>query len=185
LPSGDYAVAVDGRVVAAVERKSLPDLIGSLTNGSLRYAIADLAAIPRAAVVVEERYSHIFSQSHVRPALVADGLAEVQVRWPMVPIVYAENRPLAEEWTYRYLAAAHAWALTEEEAPARTGDPTTELDQAPIAPEPSTAELRAWARRHGIVVPDRGRLRPEVLAAWQAGQVAESPTSATPAPPAG
>jgi len=24
-----------------------------------------------------------------------------------VPIVYAETRTLAEEWTYRYLAAAH------------------------------------------------------------------------------
>jgi hypothetical protein len=50
----------------------------------------------------------------VRPASVADGLAELQVRWPTVPIVYAETRPLAEEWTNRYLAAAHAWAEIEQ-----------------------------------------------------------------------
>ena len=32
-------------------------------------------------------------------------LAEAQVRNPSVPIVFAETRPLAEDWTYRFLAA--------------------------------------------------------------------------------
>jgi hypothetical protein len=27
----------------------------------------------------------------------------------MVPIVFCETRKLAEEWTYRYLAAAWTW----------------------------------------------------------------------------
>ena len=38
-------------------------------------------------------------------------------------------------------------------------------DQA--APQPSTAEVRAWARANGIAVPDRGKLRPDVWMAWQ------------------
>jgi hypothetical protein len=33
-------------------------------------------------------------------------------------IVFVETRQLAEEWTYRYLAAAHAWAHTEPETAA-------------------------------------------------------------------
>ena len=33
LPCGDYAVNLDGRTVAAVERKSLADLVSSLTSG--------------------------------------------------------------------------------------------------------------------------------------------------------
>ena len=107
LPCGDYGIIVDGTLVAAVERKSMPDLISSLTSGRLRYALGELAALPRAAVVVEDRYSQIYKQDRVRPALVADGLAECQVRWPNVPIVFCETRSLAEEWTYRYLAAAH------------------------------------------------------------------------------
>ena len=49
LPCGDYGVVTDGRLVAAVERKSLPDLVSSVTTGKLRYALADLAALPRAA----------------------------------------------------------------------------------------------------------------------------------------
>ena len=49
-----------GALVAAVERKSLPDLVSSLTSGRLRYALGELAALPRAAVVVEDRYSQVF-----------------------------------------------------------------------------------------------------------------------------
>src|SRR5438034_3343383 len=65
---------------------------------------------------VEDRYSQVFKLARVRPALVADGLAELQVRWPNVPIVFCDTRPLAEEWTYRFLAAARAWAGTEAAA---------------------------------------------------------------------
>ena len=173
LPCGDYGITVDGRLVASVERKSLADLVSSLTSGKLRYALAELAALPRAAVVVEDRYSQVFKLDRVRPALVADGLAELQIRWPNVPIVFCETRQLAEEWTYRFLAAAHAWAETEHATLARlsplaTTDAATELDQAPEAPAPSTAEVRAWARAIGLAVPDRGKLRPEVWTAWRA-----------------
>jgi ERCC4-type nuclease len=106
LTTGDYAAESDGRIVAAVERKSLDDLAGSIAKGTLRFALGELAGLPRAAVVVEDRYSAIFKVKFVRPALVADGLAELQARWPSVPIVFAETRRLAEEWTYRWLAAA-------------------------------------------------------------------------------
>jgi len=172
LPCGDYGITVDGRLVASVERKSLSDLVASLTGGKLRYALAELAALPRAAVMVEDRYSAVFKLDRVRPAQIADGLAELQVRWPNVPIVFCETRPLAEEWTYRFLAAAHTWAETEAASLERiaplASSTTTELGDAMGAPEPSTAEVRAWARDTSIPVPDRGRLRPEVWDAWRA-----------------
>jgi hypothetical protein len=125
-----------------------------------------LAALPRAAVVVEERYSQIFTHDRVRPATMADGLAELQIRWPEVPIVFCDTRALAEEWTYRYLAAALAWATTEAAASGRIGPVVSDLDDAPQAPGPSTAEVRTWARAHDITVSDRGKLRPEVWNAW-------------------
>jgi len=186
LPCGDYGVLFGGRLIASVERKSLADLVATLTSGKLRYALAEMAALPRAAVVVEDRYSAIFKLDRVRPALVADGLAEVQVRWPNVPIVFCETRQLAEEWTYRFLAAARAWAETEEDALERimpaagesvTGEPAAgqpSLDRARAAPAPSTAEVRAWARAQDLPVPDRGKLRPEIWDAWRS---ATSPAS--------
>lgn len=170
LPCGDYGVVADGRLVAAVERKSIGDLVSSVTNGKLRYALGDLAALPRAAVVVEDRYSALFKQRHARPAAVADSLAEYQVRWPTIPLVFCETRPLAEEWTYRYLAAAWQWAATEPAAQARTATSDPMLLTAPDRPDPTVAEVRAWARRAGLEVPDRGRLRPEIWDAWRGAQ---------------
>ncbi|MDP9397188.1 MAG: hypothetical protein M3P96_04905 [Actinomycetota bacterium] len=168
LSCGDYAVTRDRQVVAAVERKSLPDLVSSLISGRLRYALAELATLPRAAVVVEDRYSRMFTIDHVRPAQVADGLAELQIRWPTIPIVYCESRKLAEEWTYRYLAAAHAWAQAEPPAVDRIG--VGEVPGSPVRSEPSIRELRAWARAAGLPVSDRGRLRPEIHQAWRDAQ---------------
>lgn len=166
LPCGDYGVSVADRLVASVERKSLADLASSLTNGKLRFAFAQLATLPRAAVIVEDRYSQVFKLDWVRPAVVADGLAELQVRFPGVPIVFADNRQLAEEWTYRYLAAAVAWADTELAAAKRIEDVTPSAI-GPASPPPSIKEVCAWARNAGIEVPDGGRLRPEIWRAWR------------------
>ncbi|MGH3494228.1 MAG: Lsr2 family DNA-binding protein, partial [Sciscionella sp.] len=101
----------------------------------------------------------------VRPATIADGLAELQVRWPTIPIVFAETRPLAEEWTYRYLAAAHTWAHTEQAMTLRLGATHAQTPTAGT-PAPTTAEVRTWAREAGLAVADRGRLHPDIWAAW-------------------
>jgi hypothetical protein len=77
-----------------------------------------------------------------RPRLREDGQ-----RWPNVPIVFCGTRALAEVWTYRYLAAADTSALTEPVASERVGAAgIQELAEAPAAPEPTPAEVRAGAR---------------------------------------
>lgn len=163
LAVGDYAVEVGGRIVAAVERKSLPDLVSTLTAGRMRFLLAELAELPHGAVVVEDRYSQIFALDRVRPAVVAEGIAECHIRFPNVPIVFAETRGLAQEWTYRFFGAA----IAEEGASAEALPRVLDLaGGAPVPPpETTTAQVRAWARANGIVVPARGRLRPHV---WEA-----------------
>ena len=106
LFAGDYAVRGPAGVVAAVERKTANDFVASATSGALAFAMADLSALPAAAVVVEENYSGLIAHPRVRPGFMADLLARLQVRAPNVPIVYAENRRLAEDWTFRFLATA-------------------------------------------------------------------------------
>ena len=110
LPAGDYGIANDNdRSSRVVERKSLNDLVRRLIDGQLTYAIADMATLPRAAVVVEDRYSSLFKLEHTKPGFVTELLAALTVRYPTVPIHFSETRPLAEEWTYRFLGAALAY----------------------------------------------------------------------------
>ena len=113
LPAGDYGVALDGEIVAAVERKTIADLSGRLVDGQLAYALAELATMPRAALVIEDRYADLLNNPHVRPGFLADQLAAVTVRYPEVAIAFCDTRPLAEEWTFRYLAAAFTYLRTE------------------------------------------------------------------------
>jgi hypothetical protein len=161
LAAGDYGVELGGSVVAAVERKTLEDLAGSLLSGRLTYALADLMALPRAAVVVEDRYSRLFKLSHTSGTRVAEALAEAQARFPAVSVVFCETRPLAQEWTYRWLGAC----LVELAAGASTADLETSMapgDPVPAAP-PSPTAVRTWARAHGIDVSDHGRIPADVL----------------------
>ena len=109
LAAGDYAATLDGEVVAVVERKTLADLAGSLVDGSLAYLLAELATVPRAAVVVEDRYASLFKLEHVQPGFVAELLAAVQVRYPVVPIVFCDTRALAQQWAFRFLGAARVF----------------------------------------------------------------------------
>ncbi len=111
LSAGDYAVLdCDGRALAAVERKTLENLAASLNDGSLALQLTELCELPRAALVVEGSYSRLLRSEHAPPGWLADLVARLQVRYPNVAIAFCESRKLAEEWTYRYLAAAAAEA---------------------------------------------------------------------------
>jgi ERCC4-type nuclease len=97
-----------------VERKKLAELAGNVVDGSLLVTLGELATARRAAIVVEDRWADVFRLEHVAPSMVAEMLAAAQVRYPNVPIVFCENRQLAQEWAYRFLGAAASFA--DEEA---------------------------------------------------------------------
>lgn len=56
-----------------VERKTLDDLSGRIADGTLAFVMADLAATPRAAVVVEARYGDLFDVEHVQAGFLEPG----------------------------------------------------------------------------------------------------------------
>jgi ERCC4-type nuclease len=169
LACGDYGVVNDGRLVAAVERKSLPDLAGSLASRRLDYALAELAVLPRAAVVVEEDYSQLFALEYLRQARIADRLARLQVRYQSVPILFLATRGLAQEWIYRFLAAARQWAVDEPAAASRVdGQPRSRaLRSIPAAYSASESGVRTWAYTVGLPQPENGPIRPEIWATWR------------------
>jgi hypothetical protein len=109
VAAGDYAIhSTDGKLVAAVERKSLDNLASTLSDGTLAFQLQRLAELPLAAVVVEARYAALFKLEHVNGNWLADQLARLQVRYPEVQLVFADSRRLAEDWTYRFLTTALA-----------------------------------------------------------------------------
>ncbi len=161
LSAGDYGPIVDRLLQASVERKSLADLVSSLTTGTLKFQLTELSAIPRAAVVVEERYSRVFTLDRVRPSILADAIAECHIRFPTVPIVFCDTRKLAQEWTYRFLAAARVGLAEEMVGDLAVGS----LEAAqPLLPAPPTrAAVRRWATVNNVVVSDHYRIRAAVM----------------------
>jgi hypothetical protein len=117
LPCGDYAVLHEERVLASVERKTLEDLAKSLVDGSLAYALAELAGLPAGAVVVEARYADLLDVPRVRPGWLCELVAQLQVRHPSVPLVFCDSRKLGEDYTYRFLAAASTQLATSRPSP--------------------------------------------------------------------
>lgn len=107
--------------------------------------------------VVEDRCSAVFRLEHVRPAVVADGLAEVQVGSPSVPVVSCETRTPAQAWTLRFLVTAAAAADPEAEGEQRRAALAPARPLTP--PESAPAEVRLWAREQGLAVSERGGCR--------------------------
>ncbi len=110
LQAGDYAILADDEIIATVERKTLENFTASLSEGTIAFQLQRLGEAPRAAVVVEARYSALFKLDHVPGGWISDVLARLQIRYPEIQMVFADSRKFAEEWTYRFLAAALAEA---------------------------------------------------------------------------
>ncbi|MFL5859259.1 MAG: ERCC4 domain-containing protein [Solirubrobacteraceae bacterium] len=109
LPAGDYGIrAPSGELLATVERKTVENLAGSLSDGTLAFQIARLADLPLAAVAVEGRYSALLAHPHAPAGWLADQLVRLQARYPQVPVLFLDSRRHAEDWTHRFLATALA-----------------------------------------------------------------------------
>jgi hypothetical protein len=73
------------------------------------FQLQAMAELPLAAVVVEGRYPKLFDLPRVvKEGWLPDVLARLQIRYREIPIVFADSRKFAEEWTYRFLATALA-----------------------------------------------------------------------------
>ena len=75
---------------------------------TLGFAMAELAQLGTTAVVVEGTYTQLLRSGFADGAWLGDLLVRLQVRYPAVPIVFAETRALGERWTFAFFAAAAA-----------------------------------------------------------------------------
>lgn len=144
LPVGDYALVVGDELSAVLERKTPQDLATAATGGRLGLTLAELGQTLHGAIVVEGRLSDVIKEAdRVRPGWLMNVIAALQVEHPRVAWMFAETRQLAEEWAYRWLAAAsradapRAIPLLDERA----------LGEVPVAYDGRPRLLDAAARR--------------------------------------
>jgi hypothetical protein len=110
LASGDYALVKDGLVLAAVERKTLENLLGDMGKiQGLHHQLADLAGLPHAALVIEAEYRDFLNSRKTAgrwpPEHLARVLAELTALHPTLPVIFAGNRKAANAWTHHFFLA--------------------------------------------------------------------------------
>ena len=110
LATGDYSVK-GFENSWTTERKSIPDLIGSLTHGRDRFMreLQRMKAYPFRRLLIEGKREDIEShnyRSRATPQSILGSLAAIEIRYNL-PIVYAESRlkaaQLIEQWAFYYL----------------------------------------------------------------------------------
>ena len=109
LPVGDYGVFFGDRLVAAVERKSMTDLMNAISSGTLRMQLAELSSLPRGILVVEGRLSDLVKAEKevgVSAGWLLNVVAALQAEYPGVQWLFAETRNIAQDMAYRWLSAA-------------------------------------------------------------------------------
>lgn len=106
LRSGDYAAFIGDEAIAIVERKTMDDFCRSLVDGTLGFAMGELAPLGTTAVVVEGTYAQLLRRGFVDGAWLGELMVRLQVRYPTVPIVFVETRALGERWTFAFFGAA-------------------------------------------------------------------------------
>ncbi len=175
LPVGDYGAFVDGRLVAVVERKRLEEFAGAAVQGRLQLQLAELATMPRAAVVIEGRLSQLLKGDlKARPGWLLNLVAALQAAYPNVPLLFAESGPLAAGLAYRWLSAASRLARAEAAGEGVAEVLSAALGVEPPAGTPANAPLFAEAPvvqvlREGTASGREGRLR-DALERARAGE---------------
>jgi hypothetical protein len=109
LAVGDYALLVDGKHVAVVERKTLDNLIAEFGRmPAFHQTLGELEKVPGHALVIEADYARVIDPKRwpaYSAAFRAQAIAEIFAFHPALRVVFAGNRKLANAWTRSYFAA--------------------------------------------------------------------------------
>jgi len=166
LPAGDYGVFRGDELVAVVERKAPADLAGAAIGGTLAFVLAELARLPYACIVIEGRLSDVLkgAADHTRPGWLLSVIAALQVAHPDVGWLFADTRDLAEDFAFRWLAAAQradaeraAMAERQPRAVHESGGPYGASYGPPVAIQPPLrVHDRAGRLAEALAMADRG-----------------------------
>ena len=127
LPAGDYSLdGLEDRL--AVERKSLADLVGTLTAGWPRFKaeLEKLAAYPCAAIIIEASRADVAThayQAATPPAAIFKRMAQVEAIAPQLCIIWAGSRPAAKLKALAFLQQGEEILCPSEQPRIQTPSP--------------------------------------------------------------
>jgi hypothetical protein len=118
LAAGDYALEVEGRIEAAVERKTFDNMLNDFARlKNLHQALGELECQRRPAMVIEARYGDFMDpkklEGRYKPGYAYRVMAELHAMHPGLPIIYAGTRKEANLWAYGYFRACARMAELE------------------------------------------------------------------------
>ena len=130
--------------MAVVERKTLDNLVAEFGRMSVFHQqLSELEAYRNSALVIEANYSDFLNPEKMKfypPAFSAKAIAEIHTFHPSLPIVFAGNRKLGQEWTYQFFSAITAH---EEDTPHhKVSEVVTGYGKTPEATGGSYYEIR-------------------------------------------
>ncbi|MGA1846003.1 ERCC4 domain-containing protein [Deferribacter abyssi] len=109
LPVGDYALLKNNEILAVVERKTFDNMISEFSRLPVFHQqVAELSAYEYSALVIEANYSDFLKADKLKfysPSFAVKAIAEIFALHPHLPIIFAGNRKLANEWAYRFFEA--------------------------------------------------------------------------------
>ncbi len=121
MAAGDYGLLVDERIIAVIERKTLPNLLTDIyASQVLHQKFAELSAYGRAAFVVEAHYNDLMAPKKIgvcSKTHLVRAISELVASYPSVQIVWAGNRRDAAVWALNYFTAVER-SVTAAVAPA-------------------------------------------------------------------
>lgn len=120
LKSGDYAMRVDEKVRAVVERKSFVNMLANLASLESYHAhLHDLASYPAAALVIEAQYRDFLDPAKTKPMAATRcgrALADIAAKHPNLQVIFAGNRKDANVWAAHFFEACGAMSAGTRDA---------------------------------------------------------------------
>jgi ERCC4-type nuclease len=106
LPVGDYALLHERQIIAVAERKTLENMLSSLSDlRILNQSLGELETWPAPALVVEANFGDFLDPKKIRPLNVpycTRAITELIALHPRVSVVFAGSRKQANLWTMAY-----------------------------------------------------------------------------------
>ncbi len=143
LPVGDYALLHDDRIAAVIERKTLENMISSLSDlRLLNQTLGELETWPSPALVVEANFGDFLDPKKIRPLnppYCTRAITEMTALHPKVPIIYAGSRKQANLWTMAFFKTVRAM---KEEPQGRLETQRPPFALVPDIPSLTTARVK-------------------------------------------